>query len=525
MANSEKSLKGILEKQNLDSLRRIEASFRADAVMQADQAETLKRIETLSQEDRVIQAAQVVEEKRSQDDEEQSLKVITEQVKVSKEIATNIKKLGEDLKKQAAEDAKIITTIAGDMRLFKSTKENLGDKLKNSFGSLSKTLDSLGIIKKGSGGIISNLIEKREEKKNYIKDQKMLGSKLSDEELGKNFAKAQKAAKEINSNEQAINRFKKMGLNEAQLAKTDEGKKLLANRETLASNYAQFDLKTKFMSENNNLSEQDVEAQRTAEETKNLLGKIVENTSGQKDGAKAIKPEKAGEGEGKGGFLDTIMAFFSEGFMKALTKIFNPANILKSLGKVFAITMVIGSLVNGIMDGFEEFTKSGDIGKALIAGLGGVLSFLTFGLVDKEDVAKIVESVGDFVKKNIVEPLGAFFKNIKDGILNLISNIGIPEIKFKIPVINKDVSIGPYYPFKDMAPTAKPVAPEPTAANQVEAKSAENADAAVQSPASGNNTAVIAPTVNNVTKQNQIIKTPVRNQDSSINKYVNSRFA
>jgi hypothetical protein len=60
-------------------------------------------------------------------------------------------------------------------------------------------------------------------------------------------------------------------------------------------------------------------------------------------------------------------------------------------------------------------------------------------------------------------------------------------------------------------------------ANQVYNKSGENAQANV-APSSSNTTTVVNAPVNNTTKQNQIIKSPVRNNESTINRYVTSRF-
>jgi hypothetical protein len=60
-------------------------------------------------------------------------------------------------------------------------------------------------------------------------------------------------------------------------------------------------------------------------------------------------------------------------------------------------------------------------------------------------------------------------------------------------------------------------------ANQVYNKSGENAQASV-APASSNSTTVVNAPVNNTTKQSQIIKSPVRNNESTINRYVTSRF-
>ena len=45
--------------------------------------------------------------------------------------------------------------------------------------------------------------------------------------------------------------------------------------------------------------------------------------------------------------------------------------------------MIVGALFEGLMDGFNEFMATGDIGKAIVAGLAGIVDFLTFGLFDK----------------------------------------------------------------------------------------------------------------------------------------------
>jgi hypothetical protein len=42
---------------------------------------------------------------------------------------------------------------------------------------------------------------------------------------------------------------------------------------------------------------------------------------------------------------------------------------------------------------------------------------------------------------------------------------------------------------------------------------------------SGGNTAVVAPTINNTSNQTQLIKSPIRNQESSQSKYLDSRYA
>ena len=178
--------------------------------------------------------------------------------------------------------------------------------------------------------------------------------------------------------------------------------------------------------------------------------------------------------ESSGGTLSEMLSFISDTLMTTLKSTFSLKNMLKFLGKIALPAMIIGSLVNGLMDGFKVFSETGSISEAIVAGLGGILSFLTFGLFDADTLKTVVKAfsgfvndyiiepvqnfftfLGDSFKKYIVEPLAEFleplvnfFKNIKDQILSMVESIGIPEISFTIPVIDTKVSIGPFYPFK-----------------------------------------------------------------------------
>jgi hypothetical protein len=143
------------------------------------------------------------------------------------------------------------------------------------------------------------------------------------------------------------------------------------------------------------------------------------------------------------------------------------------------------------MDGFKVFSETGSIGEALIAGLGGVLSFLTFGLFDAETVKNVVNAVSGFVTEYIVEPITKFFNflgdafntyikepvmaafstvaglfdefiiqplktvfepvtkffsNLKDTVVGWFENFEIPGISFSIA--GKDFGVGPWRPFK-----------------------------------------------------------------------------
>jgi hypothetical protein len=216
--------------------------------------------------------------------------------------------------------------------------------------------------------------------------------------------------------------------------------------------------------------ESQLEQQRSQEKSVALLEKIEENTRKLKgsDGA-PVKVVDDGSG-----LLDSIMGFIGPSIASLFKSIFNPRNLLKAFTKIFVPAMIIGSIVNGIVDAFKTFFNGGSFLDVMIAGLGGVLSFLTFGLIDGKTIEKIadfmsgfideyvitpikdfVSYIGESFNKYIAEPLAAvfapitnFFKQIKEQVFGFLEDFGIPEIGFTIPIINKKVSIGPFYPFR-----------------------------------------------------------------------------
>ena len=280
-----------------------------------------------------------------------------------------------------------------------------------------------------------------------------------------------------------------------------ESKKKQANKETIKE-------AMDFSDENQ------IEAQRTTDLQTDYLKQIAENTSHIPKSGSGKEEKK--KDSGGGGFLDGIMGFLGEGFMKAIKFLFNPKNILKALTKFLLPAMIIGSLVNGIMDGFSKFMETGNIGEALIAGLGGILSFLTFGLFDADTIRSVVDAVSGFITDYIIEPLkkfigfigeafntyiatpimeafnyigglfteyiiepikkffapvADFFKKIKDQVFGFLESFGIPEIGFTIPVIGKKVSIGPFYPFKPSADSASASGSPSSSASTTQASS------------------------------------------------------
>ena len=457
----------------------------------------------------------IIEENASMHSIEKSQKQLVELAKIDNE--------------RAARTAAGIATMAQSMKTFKTLGEKLGDMKKgfaDKFGKGNIGRTALSALNVGG------LLDKKIAQGDFVKQQKALGSTASDKELKGSFAKSQTASKNIKANEEEIEKFKKDAggaagaLTDEQMATTERGKELLATRQVHTEEYAKHDKRAAFAREETSKSKKSKEvaksslanaheteipikldpkppvevAKENIKEKRNtalskeskskepsskignqqifLLKQIVINTKPIKVAGtstpNAAAPQPAQAGESGGGMLSEMLSFISDTLMTTLKSTFSLKNMLKFLGKIALPAMIIGSLVNGLMDGFKVFSETGSISEAIIAGLGGILSFLTFGLFDADTLKTVVKAfsgfvndyiiepvqnfftfLGDSFKKYIVEPLAEFleplvnfFKNIKDQILSMVESIGIPEISFTIPVIDTKVSIGPFYPFK-----------------------------------------------------------------------------
>ena len=194
-------------------------------------------------------------------------------------------------------------------------------------------------------------------------------------------------------------------------------------------------------------------------------------------GAGPAAEESGGGGIGLGiglGFLPKLFGFLKKGLIKGIKFLFKPSRLLKVLGKVFILATLFISLFKGITAGFDRYKETGNIGEAIVAGLGAVVDFLTFGLFGEDSLKKMFSAIGDFTKP-IIDKIGSVFTGIMDWVKN---NVGIPAIPLDIPVFGK-YTIPAYYPFKDdpsnpndvtSAPKPEPEAPKLTPHEQMKAE-------------------------------------------------------
>ena len=237
--------------------------------------------------------------------------------KLNKTIQTSIKANTRMSEKQVGD----VTSNAMGKRQFNTLRprvEGFKENVKDFF-TMRGFLDKTGIAKRGSGGIVSEYLDRGEAKNKYI-DQRMktkgttFGSK---ETFARQFDEQKRIESEINKNEKQIKELQASGA-------TDVGLKrggFLKKREELATQYAKVapDARptTESKSEDKDtgnvlpFKKPAVEATRSEEamleqnkmvaEQTELLIKIEENTRGDGKGKPKAKAGAAGETQGGGG--------------------------------------------------------------------------------------------------------------------------------------------------------------------------------------------------------------------------------
>jgi hypothetical protein len=112
-------------------------------------------------------------------------------------------------------------------------------------------------------------------------------------------------------------------------------------------------------------------------------------------------------------FITGSVATLFSGITSALGLLFKPGMLLKVISKVFIPAAIIASIVSGVMDGFKEFQASGSITNAIIKGLTGILDFITFGIIDGEEIGNFIIGIKDAVFASIKAFIGDATSAIK----------------------------------------------------------------------------------------------------------------
>lgn len=227
--------------------------------------------ETIAQESIKIQ-------KSSIESNEKIVKADDKLIKSNDKLSDNVKKLAETIKKQQEafkEKVKSVTETAQGRRQYKTIGDRIGDVKANvkDFFSVRGFLDKTGIAKRGSGGIMSEYLDRREDKQKYVKARSEIDQnnvvhakqntiiankegKYTPEEIavakkertakqakvyGKQFDEQQVVQRSINKNESVIKGYKDQGFKDIQIERSEAGK----SRAPLASALMEVDTRLK----------------------------------------------------------------------------------------------------------------------------------------------------------------------------------------------------------------------------------------------------------------------------------------
>lgn len=220
------------------------------------QTKALESIQKDIEQDKIIQIAQLYEEKRLDEESKQNIETLKSLDKGIKQLNetsgnnlnSNVIKLFKEIQKVSSpkrnlndEEVKSITGAAVDRRQFNTLQprvDNLKDSVKDFF-TMRGFLDKTGIVSRGSGGIISEYLDRGEAKKKYIEQRmKTKGTTFgSRETFARQFDEQQKIQYDINKNEKEIKSLRESGATDIGLKRSG----LLEKRAQLAANLAKVD--------------------------------------------------------------------------------------------------------------------------------------------------------------------------------------------------------------------------------------------------------------------------------------------
>ncbi len=562
------------------------SDFKSLLEAQRESLSSLRSMQTIMEQNREEQLAGITPAvKSSSIDNEEMLKVQKETLKVSKSAAESLESIKEA---QIARDEMV--EAVGNIAKTVKTFDTLGDKFRNmgrglgdKFGSVS-ALKTTALKAVNVGGFLNKKIAERE----FVQQQRKLGSEKSDKELRQDFSARNIAAKQIKTNEGEIEKLKsETGLTEKQLSATPEGKRLISKRETLSDTFAKTDIRASLVGkaapagtglsnkEQNdavNVSEEEMESARRDEAQTALLEKIEKNTASG-NAAKSVAPAEgsgggilggiglalkslggglAGLGRGAGAGIQALLF----GLARGLAALANPATLI-GLGAVTLAVMGIGKALEMAAPGIEAF---GNAAEKIISGIA-------------EGIVAIVNSITDAIERlasidgmNLIQ-VGAGLLAVSAGMAtfgaaNAVAGVGnlvgglLSKVSGQKSPVDQIIALGEsganiekagigveklgngLKAFSSIdADKIKAIAALPTdkiaamglamsSANAVSSQSAANDSArtAAGGGSGGSNTAVNAPTTN-ISNTKQVIQLPVRNQEQTMNRYVRTRFA
>lgn len=367
-----------------------------------------------------------------------------EQIKVDKETLIELRKSNE----MSKEEIDAMGTMAEEFKVIKSLSEKFGDTFagikqsaKAKYGSVNAIKDTM-MRATNPLGIFNNKIARND----FVSQQQAAGSTLSEKELRANYEPARKSAMEIQKTNAQIESIKKKGgLSGEQFARTEKGKELLAKKESLSKDYAQYDVRSTLLNDSGT-------EQKSQFENKSVRNRQQENV--KEDAAEKIIRDKAeldtlksidlnikllldatknarggGEAAGDGGGFGLGDALGLLGAGRAL----------RGAGKLAVRgARAVGGLAS------KGIKAVGSLGGKAIAGIGGALAVGGVAGSVASGAGKVTESVvakgGTEVAKTAAKEGGK--GAIKKAIVKVLGSGTAKSIVKKIPFVGALAGLG-----------------------------------------------------------------------------------
>lgn len=218
---------------------------------------------------------------------------------------------------------------------------------------------------------------------------------------------------------------------------------------------------------------------------------------------------------GLGAMLLTSIKGAFVGFAVAFKK-FVMKTLPRFLARINPVVLIVGTLMTGIDDAWNEYMESGSILKALIAGFSGIIEFLTFGLIDVDTIKSFLTPIVD----SIIAPFKLISELWDSASMTDMLTSGIENLKaiisfvFNLPsmLLNKlsDIggsvadAVGDFFNFDSEEPAIEPAQTQrqasilkPLIENKEERESPTQSGAAATSKQGSGSTTVVAPVTNN----------------------------
>lgn len=440
-------MESVLKTQRRNAINQSNLSSIADSTKKTADAVTKKSQDTLNSN--VVQLHKSIE------------KYNTTLVKSFKDLQQRFDKFGP----QSAEATRNIAGEAlGGRRQYNTLLprlKNLGAGIKDFF-SLRGFLDKTGIVKRKSGGIISEYLDRREERQKYVNERmkmdpykNLVGEDAAREKFKEQFYEQQTLQGQMSSQQKIIDEQKALGFRDDQIERGENFKK----QQELAGQYAKVDSRVRNFTDYNNRpdtpdnvkpsnvkTKEDISSDTVAseqadsnvtteeeretikrDEKRNSLLEAIATKLGGGDGG-------GGGGKGGGGFLkglgdgiggmgkaiEKLMTGVGKGFAgllkgiaKGLAALANPATLL-GLGAVTLAIMGIGKAMQWA-EGF--MAKFAPVLMKVVDTIGNV--FITA----LEQIPNVITSIGDVIT-NVIGGISDLITGIIDKVVESVERLG-----------------------------------------------------------------------------------------------------